>query len=80
MKKYMFLMAAGAAALAAATPAQATPYSFVITGSQTVKFVLDSSPTPPIVDPGNYFVLTGVNGTINGVATTFDLEQFHIDR
>lgn len=73
MKKYMLLAAAGAAVLATAAPTQAKPYSFVITGSQTIKFVLDSSPTPPIVDPGNYFVLAGVNGTINNVATTFDL-------
>ena len=69
----MSLAAFCAATLASAAPSQATLYRFVISGSQTIKFVLDSSPTPPIVDPGNYFVLTGVNGTINNVASTFDL-------
>lgn len=63
----------GAASLAAAASASAATYNFAITGSQTISFQLDSSPTPPIVDPGNYFVLSGVSGTINNVGTTFDL-------
>ncbi|WP_294250183.1 PEPxxWA-CTERM sorting domain-containing protein [uncultured Sphingomonas sp.] len=73
MKRTLFLSACCAAAVAAASPANAAQYKFSITGSQTVKFVLDASPTPPVVDPGNYFVLRGVSGTINNVATTFDL-------
>ncbi|MET3712165.1 hypothetical protein ABIC65_002877 [Sphingomonas trueperi] len=73
MKRTLFLSACCAAAVAAAAPANAAQYRFVITGSQTIKFVLDASPTPPVVDPGNYFVLAGVTGTINNVSTTFDL-------
>jgi len=73
MKGMLFLATCCTAALAATAPAQAAPYRFVITGSQTIKFVLESSPTPPIVDPGNYFVMPGVTGTIDNVATTFDL-------
>lgn len=73
MKRTLFLIACSAVAVAVASPASAAQYNFVITGSQTIKFVLDASPTPPIVDPGNYFVLAGVSGTINNAAATFDL-------
>lgn len=73
MKKYMLMLAAGAATLVAATSAQAVPYSFVITGSQTIKFVLNSSPTPNTVDSGNFFRIDGKSGTINGAAASFDL-------
>lgn len=73
MKGRILLAACSAAVVVAAAPVQATPYAFVITGSQTIKFVLDSSPTPTVVDSGSYFVMGGVTGTINNVATTFDL-------
>ncbi|WP_333573728.1 PEPxxWA-CTERM sorting domain-containing protein [Sphingomonas sp.] len=73
MKRTLFLSACCAAAISAASPANATQYNFSITGSQTIKFVLDASPTPPVVDPGNYFVLPGITGTINNVNTMFDL-------
>jgi hypothetical protein len=73
MKPTLFLGACCFAAVAASQANAAPQYRFVITGSQTIKFVLDASPTPPVVDPGNYFVLPGVTGTINNVSTTFDL-------
>ncbi|RSV42013.1 PEP-CTERM sorting domain-containing protein [Sphingomonas sp. ABOLD] len=73
MKRTLFLSACCAAAIAATSPANAAQYRFSITGSQTIKFVLDASPTPPVVDPGNFFVLAGVSGTIDNVAATFDL-------
>jgi hypothetical protein len=74
MKRTLFLSACCAAAVSAAAPANAAQqYRFSITGSQTIKFVLDASPTPSNFDPGNYFVLSGVSGTINNVSTTFDL-------
>ncbi|SFJ80562.1 VPLPA-CTERM protein sorting domain-containing protein [Sphingomonas sp. NFR04] len=74
MKRTLFLGACCVAAVAASSQANAAPqYRFVITGSQTIKFVLAASPTPPVVDPGNYFVLPGVTGTIDNLAATFDL-------
>lgn len=74
MKRTLFLGACCSVAVAAASPASAAPkYKFSITGTQTIDFVLNASPTPPVVDPGNYFVLGPVSGTINNVATSFDL-------
>ncbi len=73
MKRTLFLSACCAAAIASTSPANAAQYRFSITGSQTIKFVLDASPTPPVVDPGDFFVLAGVSGTIDNVAATFDL-------
>ncbi|MET3724721.1 PEPxxWA-CTERM sorting domain-containing protein [Sphingomonas trueperi] len=73
MKGTFFLATCCAAALAAAAPAQAAPYSFVITGSQTIKFILDSSPTPTTIDSGHFFRMDGTTGTIDGAAATFDL-------
>ncbi|WP_313536505.1 PEPxxWA-CTERM sorting domain-containing protein [Sphingomonas sp.] len=45
----------------------------MITGSQTIKFILDSSPAPTAVDTSNYFRVDGTTGTINGAAATFNL-------
>lgn len=72
MKATLFLGAC-CVALMAAVPAQATPYRFVITGAQTIQFVLNSSPTPTFVDSGNFFRVDGASGTIDGAAATFDL-------
>jgi len=72
--KGMFLSAVcAAAALAASTSAQAAPYRFVLTGTNTIKFVLDSSPTPTASSLGNYFQISGVTGTVDNVANTFEL-------
>lgn len=73
MKGTFFLATCCAAALAATAPAQAAPYNFAITGSQTINFVLESSPTPSSFDNGNFFRIDGVNGTIDGTAATFNL-------
>ncbi len=73
MKRTLLLSACCVAAVAAASPANAAQYRFSITGSQTIKFVLDASPTSPLFVSGDYFVLVGVAGTIDNVAATFDL-------
>lgn len=73
MKGTFFLASCCAAALAVAAPAHAAPYNFAITGSETIQFVLDSSPVPSSYDLGNYFRIDGASGTINGAAATFDL-------
>lgn len=74
MKGTLFLGACCAVAVTVAAQAEAAPYTFVITGSQTIEFVLDSSPTPGYINPdADSFVLFGVAGTVNGQADTFSL-------
>lgn len=63
----------GVAALLSAVPAAAATYLFKIDGPQTVRFTLPSSPSPSVVDPGNYFVLYSVSGRIDGSSASFDL-------
>ncbi|MGN7997647.1 PEPxxWA-CTERM sorting domain-containing protein [Sphingomonas sp. 22176] len=73
MKRTLFLGACCAAAFVIAAPANAAQYRFSITGSQTIKFVLQSSPAPTNIDDGHFFRMDGTTGTINGAAATFDL-------
>ena len=60
--------------IALATPAQADPYHFVITGDYSADFFLDSSPTPDNYANGNGFVLwdrPGFPDTMFGVADLY---------
>jgi hypothetical protein len=74
MKLRLSLIAASCslAALLSGT-ANAAVYNFAITGPQSVKFSLPSSPTPTTVTAGDFFVIDGVSGTIDNVADTFSL-------
>lgn len=74
LKKLFATLGAAAAALALATPANATVLNFVIPGAFNAAFVLDSSTTPDFVyDPDlpQLFAITNVSGiaaTTSGLA------------
>ena len=61
-----------AGALLISSPAIAGTYQFTVSGNASALFSLDSSPTPTSSGTDD-FTITGVNGTFNGSATTFDL-------
>lgn len=79
MKGIILSAACATAALAASTTAQAAPYTFVLSGTQTFKFVLDSSPIPTTYATGAYFLISGLPGTIDNVADTFAIGFGGID-
>lgn len=73
------LLAAAAATLSASAPAEAVLLNFTITGDYSASFVLDSDPSPDVVDDGTSFTLWDVPGFPDAALGIADLQFWNID-
>ncbi|MBB5986327.1 PEPxxWA-CTERM sorting domain-containing protein [Sphingobium lignivorans] len=73
MMKHVGVLAAAAAALSFAAPAQAVLFNFTLTGDYSASFQLDSSPVPDVFD-GSSFTIWDVSGFPDAALGIVDLQ------